>query len=81
MKILGIRQLDFTDQQSGRRIEGYQVFYMSEPIDSKLGSGFTTDKAFISTDALVRSDEFKVGDDVEIFFQKGKNSIYRILKA
>ena len=68
MKIIGIKQLEFTGKD-GTKVKGYTVFY-SEPIE-KDGKGFAAEKFFISEKK--RKDletDFEVGDEITLLYNK-----------
>lgn len=68
MKIVGIRNVDFT-AEDGNRISGVSL-YCSYEI-TKNGSGFAVDKIFVSDgklrDAMYTPD---VGDDVQVHYNR-----------
>lgn len=63
MRVIGIKRCDFP-APDGNRIQGYQLFCVSDPIDGRIGAGYECEKFFLSDQKIARGSIVPKCDDV-----------------
>lgn len=70
MKIIGIKNVDFTPKDGGAPVKGMQLF-LTRPFEDGVGEGTEAKKIFLSADKLAKMLlKPKLNDEVTVFYNE-----------